>query len=98
MKSSQVFHPRPDGISWREIEGEVIVLDLASSKYLRLNASGGVLWEAVQAGATTDELVSRLVEEFAIDQETAQKDVIHFVQACTERELLVAAVDPKTGT
>ena len=70
---------REDAIRWREIEGELVAVDLASSRYLGSNPSGLALWRALAAGACRDELVRRLVETFGITRERAETDVDRFV-------------------
>lgn len=91
MESSFKLQIRRDGLSWREIEGEVVVLDLQSSNYLSLNATGSVLWQMLEGGATTEQLATALAEEFAIDRATAAADVEGFVATCREQGLLTFA-------
>jgi hypothetical protein len=81
---------REGAASWREIDGETILLDLDSSKYLGLNRSGTLLWPAIVKGSTRTELVQKLVREFEIDSDLAARDVDVFVGACRERNLLEA--------
>jgi hypothetical protein len=70
---------RDDAVRWREIEGELVAVDLASSRYLGSNPSGLALWRALADGACRDELVRRLVEAFGITPERAGADVDRFV-------------------
>jgi Coenzyme PQQ synthesis protein D (PqqD) len=62
---------RSDRISWREIDDEVVAVDVATSTYVSANASGKVLWRALADGATHDELVAALTTEFGIDRDRA---------------------------
>jgi hypothetical protein len=79
---------RAEGLNWREIDGEVVVLDIEQSHYLNLNPTGSVLWLLLADGATQQQLVSKLVEEFAVDESTARGDVLAFVAGCRENGLL----------
>jgi hypothetical protein len=79
---------RAEGLNWREIDGEVVVLDTEQSHYLNLNPTGSVLWLLLADGATQQQLVSKLVEEFAVDESTARGDVLAFVANCRENGLL----------
>ena len=47
-------------LEWREIEGEIVAVDLEKSTYLGLNETGTVLWAALAQGATLEELAARL--------------------------------------
>ena len=79
---------REGAASWREIDGETILLDLDSSKYLGLNRAGTVLWPAIVQGSSRDALVAKLAAEFDLETERAAVDVDAFIAACRERNLL----------
>lgn len=66
-------------MTWREADDEVLAVDGDFRNYASTNATGGVLWRALVAGATRDDLVMRLVEEFAITVSRASHDVDAFV-------------------
>ena len=70
-----VLRLRPEAVAWRNVEGEVVALDLARSEYLTVNATGRVLWDALADGATEQEIVRRIVASFAVDEATAAADV-----------------------
>lgn len=79
---------RQGAASWREIEGETVLLDLENSVYLGLNAAGTTLWPALAEGATRADLVDRLTAAFGIDRTVAEADVDAFVESVRERGLL----------
>ncbi len=76
------------GLEWREVEGEVVALDDRSSEYLAVNRTGAALWPALVEGATRDELVTRLVEAFDVDRESAAADLDRFLGSLESRALL----------
>jgi Coenzyme PQQ synthesis protein D (PqqD) len=79
---------RGEGLTWREIDDEVVALDVESATYLSANASGRLLWRSLSEGATRQELVSCLVDEFEIDAERAGADVDAFLAELSRRGLL----------
>jgi Coenzyme PQQ synthesis protein D (PqqD) len=79
---------RTGSVEWRIIDGEILALDLRSSIYLGLNRSGAVLWEDVVGGTTREALVERLMETFAVDAATAERDVAAFLRALDDHDLL----------
>lgn len=79
---------RDEGLNWREIDGEVVALDVKRSHYLNLNATGCVLWLMLAEGATKRQLVDKLREEFDVDEPTAQHDVDAFITSCRDNDLL----------
>ncbi|MBJ7328669.1 MAG: PqqD family protein [Solirubrobacteraceae bacterium] len=80
-----------DQVHWRRAGDDLLVLHLPSSRYLQLNASAGVLWEAVVEGATTEDLEGRLVDAYGIEAEQASSDVAGFLQSLRDGGLLHAA-------
>ena len=80
---------RQGDLDWREVEGELVALDLRDSRYLAVNRTGQVLWTALAEGATRDQLVERLIEAFGIDDARAAADVDAFTAELESRDLLV---------
>ena len=79
---------RQDAATWRDVDGEVVVLDLAGSRYLGVNGSGRVLWLALADGATESELTEALVREFGVPEDRARADVHAFVGDLRQRGLV----------
>lgn len=79
---------RTDALKWREIEDEVVAVDLRSSTYLSANESAKLLWRQLAEGTTRQQLVERLVTTFGIDEARAGKDVESFLSDLAARELL----------
>jgi hypothetical protein len=79
---------RKDAVRWREIDREVVALDLDSSMYLGTNESGVSLWRRLAEGATAEQLVDELVSAFGIEPERATADVCSFLDELEARNLL----------
>ena len=75
-------------VSWREVDGEIIALQLVSSEYLSTNGSGALLWKSLAAGASRDHLIDLIVREFGIDPEQAAADTDAFLDALAAQGLL----------
>lgn len=84
---------RDTDLDWREVEGELVALDLRESRYLAVNETGKQLWSALAEGATRDELVDRLVDAFGIERSQAEADTDAFVGDLESRGLLVREGD-----
>lgn len=82
---------RSDGVSYREIDGETVILDLQSSQYLRVNRSGTVLLQSLRTPCTTEDLVAKLRAEFDLSDGEARTDVAEFVRLLTDQRLVIDA-------
>lgn len=85
---STLFQLRDSDVTWREIDGELVILDLASSTYLTTNRTGTVLMELLVEQRTIDELVDRLVASFDVSHDVAATDTHGFLQALADHGLL----------
>lgn len=79
---------KADALEWREVEGEVVALDVAAFEYVAANRAGAVLWRELADGTTPERLTAALVERFAVDDATAANDVDRFLAVLRERDLI----------
>jgi len=79
---------RTTDVTWQEIDGELVVLDLAKSTYLTTNGTGAFLTKRLVDETSEDDLAAALVAEYGIDREEALADVREFVGSLAELDLL----------
>ena len=72
-----------DGFVLREVAGQTVVLpagsDLNLNMMISLNDTGKFLWSLLQSDKTDADLVSDLLAEYDVDEETAKSAVKDFV-------------------
>ncbi|GAA2743243.1 hypothetical protein GCM10009868_16260 [Terrabacter aerolatus] len=73
---------------WREVDGEIILLDLDSSRYLTTNGSGSFLLQRLTSDQDRDDLARALAERYDLDVERARADTDSFLRVLQERRLL----------
>jgi hypothetical protein len=71
----------------------VIVLDLASSRYLAANATAAAAWETLAGGATVDELVTMMCERFEVEPSIARADVERLLDSLRSEGLIERDTD-----
>ena len=79
---------RADALEWREVEGEIVALDIRDDQYLAVNHTGVVLWKELIPWTTREQLVSILVEQYGVDREQAAADTDQFLSLLGDRDLL----------
>ncbi len=82
--------PSPDALS-RELDGEILLLDLKTSQYFGLSGSGARIWQMVEAGHDGHNIVAALMREFDADDAQIRADVTGLLDDLVARGLLVAA-------
>jgi hypothetical protein len=64
-----------DGVSIADTDYGVALLDEDSGQYWNLNPTGALALRTLLGGGTTAQVVQELTEQYAVDVETAGKDV-----------------------
>ena len=77
----------PQDVLSRELDGEVVLLDLRSGRYFGLNETAAAVWTMLKDGVDDDEMAGRLVEEFDVTTQRARDDIDAFVSVLLERGL-----------
>lgn len=55
---------------------------------INLNDTGAFLWKKLEGGASEEELVSAMLSEYDVDEETAKRDISAFLDKLKEADLL----------
>jgi hypothetical protein len=79
---------RREGLSTRELDGRLIILDLHRSRYLSVSRTGTVLLHLIEEGLGADELAGALVERYAVERDVAVRDVEAFITQLSDAGLL----------
>lgn len=82
---------REQAVAWRKVAEETVLLDIATSQYHAINASGTAIWEQLAEGATVGELTAALASKYPQAAERASADVHVFLARLQERGLLEVA-------
>lgn len=82
-----------DGFIIREVAGSFIVVAVGSAAknfngIINLNETGAFLWKILERGATEEELLAKMTEEYDVDEETARKDIDAFINKLQEAKLV----------
>lgn len=87
MNDEQRIVASADVVS-RIVDGEAVLLDLASGKYFGLNEVGSRLWEHVRDEITVGLLCERLQGEFEVDAPTLRSDVDELLHELADKQLI----------
>lgn len=80
---------RTERLTWRELDDEIIALDLDRSSYFTANPAAAVIMKRLAEGrASAEELVDLLLEEFEVSREVAVADVEAFLSELERDGLL----------
>ena len=83
-----------EGFILREAAGKTMVIAVGPamqsfSGIITLNAPSVFLWHILEKGATEEELVSALLNEYEVEREVAEKDVKDFVAKLVSANVVI---------
>jgi hypothetical protein len=80
---------REPGVLCERVGGEFVLLDPGNDRYVRLNATGGLLFDALETPQTAEELAGRLRERGA-PEDRALDDALAFASDLVRRGVVRA--------
>lgn len=82
-----------DGFILREIAGNFIVIAIGNAVkdfngVITLNETGAFLWKQLEKGATKEQLLEALLNEYKVDNQVAEQHIDKFIEKLTNAQLL----------
>jgi hypothetical protein len=77
----------PDA-AWRIFEDGAVIVTPQESVMHSLNPVGTRIWELADGTLTVSEILDMVVEEFEVDREEAEQDVLGFCRALADKGML----------
>ncbi len=72
----------------QEVDDEMVLLDMNSENYFGLDEVGTSIWQAMQEKETLKEVFEVLLEQYEVEPEMLQKDLLDFVDKLLESGLI----------
>ena len=77
-------------VSWKEIEGEIIVLDKKTKDFYELNKSASFIWKQIVAKKKVSSIITALIKKHKKVKKTLlEKDVLSFVNKGIKKKMFV---------
>lgn len=70
------------------LDDEAVLLHVTSGKYFGLNEVGQFIWQRLGTPVSVAELCGAVLEEYAIDGERCEKDVVSLLSILAEKGLV----------
>jgi hypothetical protein len=76
---------RLEGIAWREIEGEAVLVNVRSDEVMHLNPAASFLWSSLDGQASLEQIADSMTGEYDVDADTALADTMDFAASLVEQ-------------
>lgn len=87
------YQLRSSDVTGKVIDGEAIIMNLATGAYYSMDGVGAALWELLEIGCSRDEAVKSLADRYAVDPEVLSRDVSAVIEDLIAEELIAVAGD-----
>ena len=85
-----------DGVSTAEVDYGIALLDEDHGQYWNLNPTGALILETLLAGGTAEAAARVLVEQYAVDVDTASRDVEELIDELCSAGLVEKWASPNS--
>jgi hypothetical protein len=76
---------RVQGIAWREIEGEAVLVNVRSDEVIHLNPAASFLWSSLDGEVSLGDIARSMTGEFDVEMDTALADIVAFAADLLEQ-------------
>jgi hypothetical protein len=82
-----------EGYLVHEVAGNYVVIKIGQEAVnfnglITLSESAKMLWDLLKNDASIDDLVNKLLSEYEIDEETARRDTLEFIDSLKKNNIL----------
>lgn len=71
-----------------EIDGDKVMMNLDKGEYFMMNSVGSRIWDIIASPITVKEIMTTLIEEYDVEEETCKDSVIEFLVRLNNAELI----------
>ncbi len=77
----------PD-VVWREVGGEIVLLDLRKGRYYGLQDAAAMIWKGMSRGEPVGVMGRKLVRNFRVEAERASRDILALARTLESKGLI----------
>lgn len=87
ISSVTLLQRNPDMVA-ANLDGDLVMMNEKLGRYYGISGVGARAWELLETPASIDDLVHTICQEYEIDSETCQQDIIRFTQDLMKVDLI----------
>lgn len=88
ITATDVFIPTPD-VSWRDLNGEVVVLHLKTGEYHTFNEVGRAMWRHLISKKSIRDIAVEICKEYQAEPTSVEKDVGQLISKLALKGLVI---------
>jgi len=88
LTEESAFELNDPAVISETIDGETIIINLASGTYYSLKHSGATIWSGIQHAASVAQIAALIRSNFEIDSEDVERDISSVIDLLFEEDLI----------
>ena len=88
MIKTESYIKRNKEVFASEIDDEVVMMNVDTGKYYGMDTVGSRIWELIAEEIQVREVINKLMEEYDVEEEQCEKDVLEFLNELYENKLV----------
>ena len=85
------LRPNEAEVAAKVMDGEAVIINLASGTYFSMDKAGGLVWELIEGRHTLEEVVAAVVARYEVSSTQAQTDIERLLGELTAENLVMVA-------
>ena len=77
-----------EDVVWRDLDGEVVILNLATGLYYGLEGAGSRMWQLLAEHRSTDAVADLLAEEYDVERPRLARDLETLVHRLADKSIV----------
>jgi hypothetical protein len=75
-------------VIWRELGGEIVMLDLANQRYFGLSGAGSEMWQLIVEHGSSDSVIDLMLAKYDVDPANLKADFDQLVNELAAKGML----------
>jgi len=84
-----------DGVIWRDLGGDVVILNVETGVYFGLDGSGGQIWRELVKHGSLEKTFESLKQQFDVETDELRHDLNELVDQLVQKGLVQMIAKPK---
>jgi hypothetical protein len=93
MMSNQYYKLNEQDVTAKVIDGEAIIINLATSIYYSMDGVGSRIWELLTAGRGVESIIASLCDEYDVSEQKCRTDVCSLIEKLEGEKLIQPVPD-----
>ena len=86
-----------DDVSWRDVNDEMVALNLKTGEYYTFNDVGREIWLALTDDKSPSDIVEMVIVKYDTERAAAESDVTDFIVGLLDKNVLIDRGNPEQG-